>query len=236
MDGEPGLRATYMATESSSLVEQAQTIRQFFRLRFSKQGDVRFASHHDMMRVFERVLRRAALPLAMSRGFNPRPQISLPAPLSVGIAGQSEVVDFELAEWIRPDEVAARLERQMPKGIRLESLCNLPSRGDRRPRQFSYLVPLLVGHGLSPEDLEALLQQDEVPVERSRRGEARRVDIRPFIGRLRLGKDELHLLLHVTDAGTARPEEVLAALGCRPGMHYLRGAIERTRVNLSSSL
>ncbi len=211
-------------------------VRQFFRLRFSKQGDVRFTSHHDLMRLFERVMRRARLPVAMSGGFNPRPRISLPAPLSVGFLGRNEILDFELERWLRPEEVRRRFEEQLPAGIRIESLQNVPSKPDRRPRQFFYLVHLLDGHPVTAARLNELLEVTELIVERSYDGRTKTLDIRPFIGRIRLRGSELHLLFEVSERGTARPEEVLQFLGCKPAVHYLKGAIERTNVNLSSSL
>jgi radical SAM-linked protein len=211
-------------------------VKQFFRLRFSKQGDVRFISHHDLMRLFERALRRAGLPLAMSQGFNPHPLMSLPAPLGVGIGGTSEVLDFELCEWVRPEEVRQRLERELAAGIEIKGIQCLPSRPDRRARQLSYRVALLDGHPVTEARVEALLSAEELIVHRCRDGESKTLDIRPFIEHVRLRDKELHILLKVTERGTARPEEVLESLGCQAGVHYLRSSPERTQVNLSSSL
>ena len=86
-------------------VESFSQVKQNIRIRFSKQGDIRFISHHDLMRLFERALRRAQLPVATSEGFHPRPRISLPMPLSVGFTGHSEVADVGLREWMRPEEL-----------------------------------------------------------------------------------------------------------------------------------
>ena len=211
-------------------------VKQFFRLRFSKEADLRFISHHDLMRLFERALRRARLPVAMSQGFNPRPRISLPASLSVGISGHSEVLDFELAEWVRPDEVRRRFAAQLPDGIELKSVQNLPSKPDRRPRQHSYRIPLLEAHPVTEESVRELLAAERLPVRRRRKDKVKELDIRPFIERIRCEDGAVRLLLRMTEQGTARPEEVLQALGCEPGVHYLRGAIQRTHVNLSSPL
>jgi radical SAM-linked protein len=211
-------------------------VKQFFRFRFSKEADLRFISHHDLMRLFERALRRTHLPVAMSEGFNPRPRISLPASLSVGISGRSEVLDFELDEWIRPDEVMQRLAAELPDGIELKSLQNPSSKPDRCPTQLSYMIPLLEGHPVAEEGVRELLAAEQVLVRRRRKGKVKELDIRPFIERIRCEEGAIRLLLRATEHGTARPEEVLEALGCRPGVHYLRGAVQRTHVNLSSAL
>jgi hypothetical protein len=95
---------------------------------------------------------------------------------------------------------------------------------------------MLSGHPVTQAGLRELLGQQEVRAERHSNGKVKAVNIRPFVRHIRLRDDELLLLLEVTDRGTARPEEVVEALGCRPGVHYLKGMMARTHVNLSSSL
>jgi radical SAM-linked protein len=156
--------------------------------------------------------------------------------LGVGICGHNEVLDFELSEWVRPEEVRQRLAGQLPEGIRIESLEVPPSKPDRRPRQLSYRIPLLEGHPVTQATVQELVAAGELKVRRAREERVKTVDIRPFIAQVRLRDGGLLLLLNVSEAGTARPEEVLQALGCVAGVHYLQSAIERTHVNLSSSL
>jgi radical SAM-linked protein len=188
------------------------------------------------MRLFERALRRAALPVAMSQGFNPRPQISLPAPLGVGITGRNEVLDFELCEWVAPEEVRRRLTNELPEGIGIHSIQVLHSKPDRQPKQLAYRIPLLEGHPVTQARIQALLAAEAIEVTRCGDGKSKTVNVAEFLRDVRLQGNELHILLKVTDRGTARPEEVLEALGCKAGEHYLKGAIERTHVSLSSSL
>ena len=210
-------------------------VKQNIRIRFRKEGDVRFTSHHDLMRVFERALRRAALPVAMSEGHNPRPRISIPAPLSVSFQGSNEVADVGLYEWMRPQEFGRRLQDELPEGIGVLSTEATSTHPDRQPTALSYRIPLLPGHCLSAERIDALLARRQVLVERERKKAAKQVDVRRFIKALRLEGDALLVLLECSAEGTARPEEVLQALGCREGVDYLLGDVERTHVSLSSS-
>jgi radical SAM-linked protein len=207
---------------------------QNIRVRFSKQGDIRFTSHHDMMRLFERALRRADLPVAMSEGFNPRPRISLPMALSVGISGLSEVADVGLREWVKPEDFRRRLGHELPEGIEVVSARSTPPNIARQPRHLAYRVPLRPGHCLSEEKLAELLRRDTVTVSRLRKNAVKEVEIRRYIRTLRLEADTLYILLDYSQEGTARPEEVLASLGCVPGVDYGRSEIERTSVNLAS--
>ena len=186
------------------------------------------------MRLFERALRRARLPLAMSQGFNPRPRLSLPMPLSVGISGLNEVADVRLRRWIRPEQIRARLQAELPEGIEIASVQTTPLNASRQPSEASYRVPLLPGHTLTQDKIRQVLACKELVVRRARKEGFKEVEIRQFIKALRLADQAVLMLLSCTQSGTARSEEVLAALDCREGVDYLKGEIVRTNVNLSS--
>ena len=187
------------------------------------------------MRLFTRTVRRAALPVAMSQGFNPRPRISVPAPLSVGIAGNNEVLDLELSDWCRPEEVSKVMNERLPKGLSVISASVLSGKPDRRPETLSYSVPLTPGCRVDESDLRMLEKAESVVVERKTDREVKRKEIASFIGHLRLEGDLLLMLVKVTEQGTARPEEVLEGLGCNAYVHYFPSRITRTHVSLSSS-
>ena len=95
-------------------------LEQRIRLRFQKQGEVRFISHHDLMRLFERAVRRADIPIKMTSGFNPRPKISFPLSLSVGTEGRNEIIELGLDRWVSVPEVQRRLQDQLPDGGSLQ--------------------------------------------------------------------------------------------------------------------
>jgi radical SAM-linked protein len=207
-------------------------VKQNVRIRFSKQGDIRFISHHDLMRLFERALRRAELPFATSEGHNPRPRLSFPMALSVGHTGLNEVADIGLREWTRPDEVRERLQAELPEGIGIISAQPVAINPGREPRELAYRVPLLASHTLTAQKVQALLDRTEARVTRVRKRSVREVEVRQFIKALRLTDDSLEMLIRYTSEGTAKPEEILEALGCRPDVDYRKSAIERTNVSL----
>ncbi|MEW5899766.1 MAG: TIGR03936 family radical SAM-associated protein, partial [Bacillota bacterium] len=93
-----------------------------YRVQFSKEGPARFWSHLDLVRNFERALRRAGLPMLYSQGFNPRPRFSFAAPLPVGMAGEKEYLDLELEQNISPREIFFRLSRVFPPGVRIKEV------------------------------------------------------------------------------------------------------------------
>src|SRR3954447_19136566 len=92
------------------------------RIRFRQDGALRFLRHHDLMRSFERMLRRADLPFRRSQGFHPKPRLIFALSLPLGVVGCEEVVELELDAVLPPDEVRERLGRQTPAGLDILSV------------------------------------------------------------------------------------------------------------------
>jgi radical SAM family uncharacterized protein/radical SAM-linked protein len=87
---------------------------QRLRVWFGKQGNMALVGHLDLMRLFDRVLRRAGLPIAFSGGFHPSPRISVASALTLGATSSGEVVDFELTQAIAPELFRAQLQAELP--------------------------------------------------------------------------------------------------------------------------
>lgn len=86
---------------------------------FFKKGDMRFISHLDLMRLFARASRRAALPVTVTKGFNPHPKISVTRALKLGLESVSEEAVFHLDKVMGPEEFKARLNAQLPEGVNI---------------------------------------------------------------------------------------------------------------------
>jgi radical SAM-linked protein len=205
------------------------------RLRFAKRGDLRLVSHHDLLRCVERTLRRAELPIAHSQGFNPRPKIVFGLALALGIEGRNEVVDLELSEALAPAEVLQRLTSASPRGLDwLEASALAP--GQAAPKVESVLYELGVPmdhHEATRCRLASLLASTQWPYTRHRDDRDVAIDVRPFL--LGAELDPLGILrfrLQITNNGTARPEEVVDALGLRALLE--QGAVlARTELELA---
>lgn len=96
-------------------------VKQDLTISFSKKGLMRFISHLDLMRLFQRASRRAGLPIAMSEGFNPHPRISFKRALKLGIESENEEVTFRVNGWMNPQEFKSRLAEQLPDGINIKT-------------------------------------------------------------------------------------------------------------------
>src|SRR5258707_13397687 len=93
-----------------------------FRIRFRKVGDLRLLSHHDLMRTFERMLRRATLPFRSTQGFHPKPRLVFALSLPLGVVSVEEVVELELAHALPAEEIHARVAGQAPPGLTILSV------------------------------------------------------------------------------------------------------------------
>ena len=88
-----------------------------FEICFSKEGDIKYISHLDVMRMFRRAFKRAGLDLVYSNGFNPHPKLSIAAPLPLGFTSTDEWMDVETKEDFRADKLKQALQQEMPVGI-----------------------------------------------------------------------------------------------------------------------
>ncbi len=206
--------------------------KQRLRITFAKGEEVKYISHLDLMRLWERALRRANIPLLYSKGYNPRPKISIAAPLAVGFTGRRELMDLILERPISPLDFATSVRKQLPSGITLseveEVYAALPSlQSQVRSAQYHVIVEAREPAEEIQDQLSALLSSARLP--RERRG--KKYDLRPLIQKLWLeekGEEEyvLGMRLRTGEHGTGRPDEVLAELG----LAELVKAIERTQI------
>src|SRR5215471_10697141 len=151
------------------------------RIRFKKGGDLRLVSHHDLMHVFERMFRRAALPFHSTEGFNPKPKMAFALSLALGVEGHVEVVELVLEEELPLEEVQARLVAQAPARLEILTVRRVDTRASAQPRRACYRIKVPADRcsGLE-ERITAVLAETHCWVERQR-PQPRRIDIRPYL-------------------------------------------------------
>jgi radical SAM-linked protein len=182
------------------------------RIRFRKSGDLRLVSHLDLMRSLERVLRRAALPFRMTEGFHPTPRLVLAQSLPLGVVGHREVAELELTEEIEPEEVLSRLRAKAPPGIEFLSAKRIPLKVTARPRRAVYRIPLEFPSPDLPARCDEFLAATDAWTERGR-PKPRQITIRPYVDSLTVADGALHVCIWLTQEGSARADEVAAAVG-----------------------
>ena len=195
---------------------------QRLRVTFARGEPLRFISHLDLMRFWERALRRAGLVVAYSEGFSPHPQIALGAPLPVGTTGAAELMDVFLAEPVAPAEFVRRIAPQLPPGVTVsdarEVPLTLPSlQSQLRAAEYRVTLPEGTGVDDAEQAVAEFVAQESVPWEHRREKEVKRYDLRPLVEWLRVdGKavpPALVMRLRADPGATGRPDQVAAALG-----------------------
>lgn len=206
------------------LAPSAPDVRIAVAARYSVLGDLRFLAHHDEMRMLSRALVRARWPLWFSRGFNPKPRLSLPVPRSVGMESTCQFALLMLSEDTPCAELFERLAVALPAGAALHEVLNPAPAWLRTPRAVVYEVPLPPG---AAEGLDGaitdLLARSELVVERTfgPKKPPRRVEIRRFVEELTLADGVLRMGLRYSQDSTARPVEILTALALGPLEHLV---------------
>jgi radical SAM-linked protein len=188
-------------------------VRQRARICFCKRGDFRLIGHRDLARSLERLFRRAGLRLEMSQGFHPKPRMSFPSALALGIEGRSEVMELELAESASAEDLHKRLAAHAVPGLSFPSVQILaPGTKKAQLRSATYEMPIPAERcGETAGRIRRLMAAAACPVERPGGGPA--VDVRPFLEELTLQDGALRMRLLASRQRSAGPRDVLSALG-----------------------
>lgn len=213
---------------------------QRLRLKFSRGDEIKFISHLDIIRLWQRALVRAGIPLAYSEGFNPHPRISLAAPLALGVTSEGELMDIFCNKWVSPHLFTAAVSQQLTPGLGLLQVSNIPLTYpslQSQTRHAEYLVTVE-----SPLDktavesrIKTLLATEHLPWQHQRDTGPRSYDLRFLIDDLWLASYQppyatIGMRLRCDNLGSGRPEQVCLALDFR----QYPGSIHRTRLILAA--
>ena len=214
---------------------------QRLRIRFSRGQEIKFISHLDIVRLWQRALHRAGIPLAYSEGFSPHPRISLAAPLPLGVTSETELMDIFCVQWVSPHFFTAAVSQQLPPGIGILQVypiaLSLPSlQSQVRYAEYKVEVEAEKERTEVVSALTSLLSVKHLPWQHQRDTGPRRYDLRALIDDLWLADwhrpyGTIGMRLRCDSGGSGRPEQVTAALGFT---HHPQ-LIHRTRLILKTS-
>ncbi|MEK6704822.1 MAG: TIGR03936 family radical SAM-associated protein [Bdellovibrionota bacterium] len=220
---------------------------QRLRIKFGRGEEIKFISHLDIMRLWDRAFHRARIPLAYSEGFNPHPKMSLAVPLAVGVTSEAELMDVFVARPVTPHWFTTALNQQLPTGITIlgvfQTALTLPSL-QSQVRYADYRVRLETTED-GAKDIEAsvtaLLAAERLPWQHRRDTGQRSYDLRALIDELRVvsvtgSVCTLEMKLRCDSGGAGRPEQVVLALnlpnGLALGFTQHPQSIHRTKLTL----
>jgi len=191
-------------------------------VRFSKLGKIRWTSHRDVARMWERAFRRTALPLAYTQGFSPRPKVSFGLALPTGHESVAEYLDLELAADRDAAEVdisslPARLSLALPAGIDVQAVSVIDDRAGSLQEEVTSCTWLVEAASVSPAELSGLVEQalaaDSLVITRQRKGRDVTDDVRSAIVSIEASATEPVLMCELaTQPRGLRPSEMLTAI------------------------
>lgn len=215
------------------------------RIKFTKGEPVKYISHLDLQRAFQRALRRAEIDISYSQGFNPHPKLSFAMALSVGMTSEGEYLDIEMDSSYEGQELIKKLNQVLPKGFEVTQ-CALSDK--KHPSLMStirmglYQVVLHTANPPSPSEIqvriETFLLQKEIQIQRTnKRGKTVEKNIRPLIYRIALEKIEgkniyMTLELATGSQGNLKAEIAVNQLACFGDIALDYDSIKVHRVDL----
>ena len=218
---------TLQGTPNPEAPNPQMPIVQKLRIRYAKRGRLRFTSHRDFARAFERAVRRAGIPIAFSSGFTPHPKISYANASPTGAASEAEYLEIGMTRACDPDEVRVALDSALPPGLDIVEVvvAGPGSLADRlEGSAWEITLPgVAVEHAQSV--VEAFLATDEVLIERMMKRGLRTLDCRDAVlalsarsGQTVTGPCAILAVVVRHDTPSVRPDDVLAGLRSSGGL------------------
>lgn len=196
---------------------------QRLRLRFGRTEELKYISHPDVIRTWERSFRRVSIPLAYSQGFTPHPQISIASPLAIGMTSDVELMDIRLTTWMPPQSLTMKLAGQLPPGFQLLDTwivgLNFPSlQSVLAFAEYIVIINTERNRQDVQDSIESLLRKKELTWFHHRGEKTHYYDLRALIDDIWIincnsSGYSLGMRLCCGHAGSGRPEQVVSALG-----------------------
>lgn len=187
------------------------------RIKFRKYGVLKFIGHLDVMRFFQKVMRRAEIPIAFTGGYSPHMIMSFASPLGIGLTSEGEYVDIELAEPISSEEAVKRMNAVMVEGMEIISFRQISEEkkatGMAIVAAADYYVN--VQKGALPQNWKELFAkfyaQPEIRIVKQTKRSEQEVNIRPMIYAAEFHEDKLFLKLAAGSVQNLKPDLVMEA-------------------------
>lgn len=139
------------------------------RVYFDKCGEMKFISHLDLLRFFERLFNKSEIPVKYSEGFHPRPKMSFGSPISLGTEAYNEIMDFETDAEISNEEVVKRLNESGVLGFKVHKVEEVPRKSSIM-EEFTNMLYEVEGSSSNMDKLEELFNRDEILEVREKKG------------------------------------------------------------------
>lgn len=195
------------------------------RIKFAKKGTMKFIGHLDIMRYFQKAIRRAGIDIAYSEGFSPHQIMSFAAPLGVGLESNGEYFDVELNSAESSEAVLNALQQQMVDGMNILEVKELPEKAGNAMASVAaagYTVYFRAGY--EPDfdyinEINSFISQNQIIVTKQTKKSEMELDIRPLIYKMQPTSDQkgIYMLVDASSSGNIKPGLVMEAFCAQHG-------------------
>lgn len=212
------------------------------RIKFRKYGPVRFIGHLDVMRFFQKAIRRAELDVVYTGGYSPHQVMTFAAPLGVGLESNGEYMDIEVNSLLSCQDIIDRLNAVSVYGIEIVSTKILPdSVGNAMASVAAASYTVRFREGREPDiDMEkalpAFLAKDSILITKATKKGSRELDLRPGIYEMSWDGNAFSMLVNASSAGNIKPVQIIEALLAEHGETLQENALLVTREDMYTDI
>lgn len=212
------------------------------RIKFTKAGMMVFIGHLDMMRYFQKAMRRADIDIAYSQGFNPHQIMSFALPLGVGVYSDGEYLDIEANSITTSKDMCERLNEVMVEGVTVESVKLLEDNAKNAMSLVAaadYMVKFREGHkpeGFSTEKFMEFCNRDSIVVTKQTKKNTREIDLKTYMYEVKEEKDGIYLMIGAGSANNIKPDLIFGAFAEHTGISMDEFALKVKRLDLYADL
>lgn len=212
------------------------------RIKFSKNGPIKFIGHLDVMRYFQKAMRRAEIDIAYSKGFSPHQIMSFAQPLGVGVESNGEYMDVELNSAVSAKDVMDKLNAVMNEGIVVESVKKLPEDAVNAMASVAasrYVISIKEGYDLGVDFFSQCLELNEKEhiyiIKKTKKSEVE-MDLKPAVFEMSVTEDGLEMLVDSSSSGNIKPNLFLEEVCKENQIEYNALAFAIRRLDMYTSV
>lgn len=212
------------------------------RIKFRKYGAMKFIGHLDIMRYFQKAMRRAEIPIAFTGGYSPHMIMSFANPLGVGVTSDGEYFDIELTESIASDQAVNQLNDAMVEGMEIVSFVEIPDNKKETGMSIVAAADYLskVKNESFPSDwkerAQGFLSQEEIKVWKATKKSEKEVDIKPMIYRFEVRDDRIYMQVATGSVENLKPGLVMEAFAGYLGLDKDALSFEHHRLEVYANV
>lgn len=213
--------AVYVMNENEKFVPLRPEDIKKYRLKFEKNQKLIYIGHLDLLKLFQRSVKRGKLPIEYSKGFNPHQLMVFAIPLPLGMESGAEYIDIRLTEDVPPETIVSSLNAVFPQGIRILEARKISFSQNCAADVHSADYTVILPHTGFEDIIEEINKSESIQIERTVKKKVKQTEIRPYIKKLSIEGNTLKTTLVTGSQGNLKPDDLLKYIYKCKGLEYI---------------